>query len=861
MRAWTAIVLTLTVAASACAQGVMVGTEDGLQLEFAPDGTVGAVLLDGEAVPLSGEHGGFLIADMLRGPNAGLSDNLIPDPGFERTQGDDAFWKFVGEWSLDAEQGHEAPPCAKLHVPGTEEVKTAQLTSGRVKMAGATGYLLEYWIKLEGIAGSSRPSLRIEQWDDEGNKTTDFFQITLACPYQGTRDWLRMRHLFTTAPATTNVTFYANLYGGYGTAWFDDVSVRQLQGGLAKPLEGEVTGTAEGATATYRDGDLGIELTADFRALRNNIRCDLELRDLLGEDRGLQVMWRLPLALAGWTWYDDATTPRTVEGDALFENVYRRGQVVQFSQYPWSSVTHGTSGLSLAVPVDVPRTFRLRCNRGGHEVVFDLGLSEATTKFPGRAAASFLLYAHDGTWGFRAATAKYYEVFPHLFESRIKEHGTWFFSLKPDLVPDPESFGLRFDEHGGGHMAYDNEHGIYAFEYTEPWMYKEMLGDIPKEELPDYEQAVARVMKDVAADPEVMQPAYYSGMRRRDAVRSYLQCAFQDIDGKYVLSGSQYYGYYNKMYVVNPDIEIAGEWGQLNRGMISWQTEIMRWIKKAEDEGARFDGVYLDSVTPWWARYENYRRDLYRFADHPLVYNAMTGRIVQWKQLCDYELGQFYYEEMLKRDMYVMANIFAPAHTYFGHLLDMMGAGETDGKKPYLPSHYNYLRALAYHKPLSFMDYAYMDPEFTLEQLEGKLQDCLLYAVFPGTAPFKDKEKIDRIRPLFQKYIPPMRKLGQAGWEPVTYARADPEGTPIERYGPGLPGELCFAFKNAAEERGVITLHIQPDLLGGKPPEALRVSDLFSGEVLQAEAEGNGLKLTKELAAGVTCAIAVTTAD
>ena len=212
---------------------------------------------------------------------------------------------------------------------------------------------------------------------------------------------------------------------------------------------------------------------------------------------------------------------------------------------------------------------------------------------------------------------------------------------------------------------------------------------------------------------------------------------------------------------------------------------------------------------------------------------------------------------MLKRDMFVMANIFAPAHTYFGHLLDMMGAGETDGKSPYPPSHYNYLRALAYHKPLSFMDYAYMDPEFTLEQLEAKLQDCLLYAVFPGTAPFNNQERLDRIRPLFQKYIAPMRTLGEAGWEPVTYARAEPEGTPIERYGPGLPGELYFAFKNIAEEPAPVIVHVMPDLLAGATPIGLHVTELMSGEVLQTQEEGKGFRFTKELPAGMTGVISV----
>jgi len=159
------------------------------------------------------------------------------------------------------------------------------------------------------------------------------------------------------------------------------------------------------------------------------------------------------------------------------------------------------------------------------------------------------------------------------------------------------------------------------------------------------------------------------------------------------------------------------------------------------------------------------------------------------------------------------------------------------------------------------MDYAYMDPEFTLEQLEAKLQDCLLYAVFPGTAPFDNQAKIDRIRPLFRKYLPPMRRLGEAGWEPLTYARAQPTDTPIERYGSGLPGELHFAFKNVADAPASITVHVMPEVLADNSPARLRVTDLMSGEALPLEAEGKGFRFRKKLPAAVTGVVSVTLAE
>lgn len=787
---------------------VTINTGDGLALSFNDRGQVVSSALDGKSLPAPKEPGGFFLADMIATRTDDLGENLVQNPGFET----DAWWTLLGEWSRDNSEAHSAEWSARVHVPGTEDVKTAHLQSPRFAVKPSVLCQLTFWLKIENYQGKSRPTMRIEQWDAEGNKSTDFFQISVPSPYTGTRDWFQLVHLFTTAPKTATISLYANIYGGHGSAWFDDVEVRELAGGLEQPVRGELSGG--GREARFVGAAEDVNVTATYEGRDDHMRVRVTLEDLRKQERGVRLFWRLPLDAIGWRWHNDATTAAVIEPDNDYTNNAAIGQGHETARYPLCAVAGDDAGLSLAFPMDVPRVCRmsydsrLRCL----QVYFDLGLSQYTTKFPRQATCEFLLYRHDPGWAFRAALQKYYDIFPQFFTSRIKQHGVWFFSLNTALVPDPETFGLRFDEHGGGHMKYDNDHGIYAFEYTEPWMYKEMLGKIKKEEIPDYEGSMERILKDVDAPAELINKDYYR-MPRRDAVRSYLNCAFLDPDGKYIIAGSQYYGYYNRMYVVNPDIEISGKYGNLSRGRISSDIEIQRWFDRAQEQGTRFDGVYLDSIVRHWCSYENFRTDLYQFADLPLCYNAIVHRPCQLKLLCDYELADFYHREMLERGCFVMANIFAPMHTYFGHLLDMLGGGETDGNKPYPQSHFNYLRALCRHKPCSFMDYAYMDSEFTLEQLEEKLQDCLFYAIFPGTAPWKNAGKIERLRPLFAKYIPPMRALSEAGWEPITLATASDPAILVERY--GNRDTVLFALKNTSPQRVRVTVSVSQDLFKG----------------------------------------------
>ena len=51
----------------------------------------------------------------------------------------------------------------------------------------------------------------------------------------------------------------------------------------------------------------------------------------------------------------------------------------------------------------------------------------------------------------------------------------------------------------------------------------------------------------------------------------------------------------------------------------------------------------------------------------------------------------------------------------------------------------------------------------------------------------------ERDRPLFKRYIPLIRRLNTAGWQPITYATSSDASVYVERYGSGPNPTLCPA--------------------------------------------------------------------
>ena len=93
----------------------------------------------------------------------------------------------------------------------------------------------------------------------------------------------------------------------------------------------------------------------------------------------------------------------------------------------------------------------------------------------------------------------------------------------------------------------------------------------------------------------------------------------------------------------------------------------------------------------------------------------------------------------------------------------------------------DFLRAMAYRKPITDLPYSPRAP--------WVVGYYLLHCIFPGEG--HDRE-------MMRRYVPLLRELSAAGWEPVTGARADSPQVRLERYGSG--SRVYLVAHNKAEQ-------------------------------------------------------------
>jgi hypothetical protein len=145
-----------------------------------------------------------------------------------------------------------------------------------------------------------------------------------------------------------------------------------------------------------------------------------------------------------------------------------------------------------------------------------------------------------------------------------------------------------------------------------------------------------------------------------------------------------------------------------------------------------------------------------------------------------------------------MANSVPVRFSIYAPLLDVMGieVNWLSSKGEWQPDSdetFNFRRTLSGKKPyLLLMNTDY--DRFTPPLVEKYFQCCLFYAVFPGMFsanaadnPYWETPRwYNRDRPLFKKYLPLIKKLSAAGWEPIPYARSNTPSVTVERYGDHL---------------------------------------------------------------------------
>jgi hypothetical protein len=567
-------------------------------------------------------------------------------------------------------------------------------------------------------------------------------------------------------------------------------------------FEGSVEPTDKGVVFRGRIPSLDLELEAIITAQADHISVDGKVRDTTGEDRGLRVGFSVPVDGRGFTWWDDIATSRTI-ADGQHYAYYGFGwRVEQVSAYPFASITGAGTGLTLAQRVDQPRLFRLFYDSStGYSLDYELGLSAETAKFPSSASFHFLLYRHEPEWGMRAAAQRYYDIFPEFFQVRAERQGLYCYGIPNDLE-NPEDFGFCYDLAGFNRPDRGKlqGHGVYLLVHpmgTEAHIRWPQGYDWDTENgRPTLEQ-----MEDIILTqrPEYADGPKWKGLTQRHSLVNFEESrqrvensAVHDPDGHFYL------------YPYNETIEFIAtstdpELPSPNMAEGERKYYIERHMAIAAEAGSEIDGVDFDNIvfSAGHAR-ENFRRDHFRYVNHPLIYDATSGKVCIQTGINYYEFVKEISDEMHAQGKLCTGNMVGSPHvqTIYGHLLDKHG-GELLFHEP--TRNLRAFRTLAYQKPVSHI---VMSGTVSAGQEETVMHRWLAFGEFPTITElaFSWNSDFEAGRGLHKRFIPAIQRVAYAGWEPITHARVEGDGLFVERFGNWSDGDLHFTVHNDSDE-------------------------------------------------------------
>ena len=758
--------------------------------------------------------------------------------------------------------------------------------------------LVRGWSKAENVSGSrgSGYSIYVDITFQDGTplwgQTGDF--------NTGTHDWEMQEFFIVPSKPVKSLHLYGLFRGYKGQVWFDDFGLFKLGGTEMPVLDGLPIELAEGR-AEEEDGSMGVfevstedglamaydfvrgnitslkidgrELTqrqvpsgflvrdatadSDFYSFEggvcNELGLALESRpeganncmhisgqiiDTTGEDRAITLMFALPINAVGWKWHDDIRSSRVIEEGVEYINGVNihTGANGAMSLYPFGSVSDDNAGLALAIDMDVAAQYRIAYNSFTKQffIAYDFGLVKETDNFPGSAPFKFALYKTDPEWGFRSAAKRLYEIFPDHFVCRSKDQGIWMPFTDVSTVQGWEDFGFKYHE-GNNNVPFDDEANILSFRYTEPstwWMRMD----------PKIERTHENVMNMLHDSAKSDDPR-----RRRSAEATVISGSF-DEQGRYQYLVRNTPWSNGAVFSSNPNPHIPGN----SEAKMSWNEESKQRLYGPDAKGDQ-DGEYLDSLEGYVTANENFRREHFHYVTIPLTFSTSSKKPVIHKASSVYEFSRWLAQDVHSMGKLMFANSVPHRFAFLCPFFDIMGTemnwvGSDGSWRPASDDWMNFKRTMCYQKPYLFLMNTRYE-RFTPDLVEKYFQRSLFYGMFPSMFShnasedpyWRAPEFYNRDRHLFRKYIPIIKRVAEAGWEPVTYAVTDNDKVYIERFGPDAEGNVYFTVLNDSSEEQKVLITIMGHNLRIAAPES--VEDLISGDDVRVSADGEYLEI------------------
>jgi len=265
---------------------------------------------------------------------------------------------------------------------------------------------------------------------------------------------------------------------------------------------------------------------------------------------------------------------------------------------------------------------------------------------------------------------------------------------------------------------------------------------------------------------------------------------------------------------------------------------------------AVLDGNYIDSLE-MGASMLNYRAEHLKSAKTPLVFDS-DGAVAQLMIFNTVEFAAEVAKRMWGQGKMMFANATPISYPWAAAWLDVMGI-ETNwgagGKySPNSDSSMCYRRAICYQRPYLLLLNTVFD-DFKPEWMELYFKRCTAYAIFPGMFShdaandvyFSRPNLYNRDRHLFLRYVPVIKALSAAGWQPLTMARSDQEKVYVERFGQSGKDVYLTLF-NDSDEAKTATITLEGALAQLRGAEDV----LNGGEVTIADGAKLSLTIGKE---------------
>ena len=637
------------------------------------------------------------------------------------------------------------------------------------------------------------------------------------------------------------------------------VNGKSASGTVAIPLS-SVSTSGKVRISTYLNESYEVVLHEIGRG--NFTEINGELRHLTSEASCATLRIIIPYRGTKWEWFHgldksfqltngkicfDTISVRTVlPPDGAFNGVNNSdggyGDPVgqgTMSFYPLCAVRIDNTGRALGIDMSLPVVYRLGADPStGLVAEFDVATSPLTDKFPNKAFFRLCSFDFNASWGMRSALKQYYEIYPDAFRKRVVNEGIWLPFTPLRSIPGWDEFGIAYHETSWGskdlklgekipNILSDRGTGVLSFQYTEPWDVQLPI----RMKTMEYNELVS------------------GGLISREH-RSYLDVsATRDKNGLWQarrLETPWFSSGWAVSITTNCDPDLPG----FNK----YQYILKDEINPALNMDA--DGIYFDSMEWNWHHDLNYREDHFSVTDYPLTFSLAVGKPAIWNFASEFEFMKKISDEMHMQGKLAMGNGHG-WNPFAASNLDLFGAelswySSDDHNTEAL----DFKRAISFQKPIVFLlneglnDKAFTEPPY--HGYEIYFEKMLAYGFFPSffsvdasNDPYwHDKKKIENGRPFFKKYIPLIKLISSAGWEPVTYASCNSGEVRIERF--GNAGNLFFTVRNNGSKDASCVLSL--DLKG------LNINGELTGEEMldSVPVKIKGNKIYIEVPAGRT---------